>query len=92
MPTRIGDEVAVVLHGLGPVVHQVLIHGVGVKQWRFFKGGQQGLGDALNLISTHFKGALTAYPDSGYFEMPDWKFVDVVEPARLEQFYVLFVF
>ena len=34
-----------------------------------------------------FKGVLTAYLDSGYFEMPDWKFVDVVEPARLEQFY-----
>lgn len=28
-----------------------------------------------------------AYPDSGYFEMPDWRFVDVIAPERLEGFY-----
>ena len=30
LPTSIGDEVAVVLHGLGPVVHKVLIDIIGV--------------------------------------------------------------
>jgi len=25
--------------------------------------------------------------DSGYFEMPDWQFVDLIEPTRLESFY-----
>ena len=26
------------------------------------------------------------YPDSGYFEMPDWRFVDVITPERFEDF------
>ena len=30
---------------------------------------------------------MSAYPDSGYFEMPDWQFVDLIEPTRLESFY-----
>ena len=31
--------------------------------------------------------SLAAYPDSGFFEMPDWRFVDVISPERLESFY-----
>ena len=44
--------------------------------------------DALAQVARRFKGPLTAYPDSGYFEMPDWHFHDVITPARLEQFYL----
>ena len=36
----------------------------------------------------NFDGALMAYPDGGYFEMPEWRFVDVIEPARLELFFL----
>jgi S-methylmethionine-dependent homocysteine/selenocysteine methylase len=46
------------------------------------------VGDALALIRKRFKGPLMAYPDSGYFEMPDWHFHDVIAPERLEQFYL----
>ena len=44
-------------------------------------------GEALEAVRRHFAGPLMAYPDGGYFEMPDWLFVDVVTPARLEEFY-----
>jgi hypothetical protein len=42
------DEIRVVLHGLGPVVHEVLIDVVGVEQRRLAEGGEQVLGDALD--------------------------------------------
>ena len=45
------------------------------------------VGEALEGLRRHFAGPMMAYPDSGYFEMPDWRFVDVVAPARLEEFY-----
>ena len=48
LPAVGGDEVAVVLHGLGPVVHQVLIDVVGVEQRRGLEGGEQVLGDGLD--------------------------------------------
>ncbi|MGF1593504.1 MAG: homocysteine S-methyltransferase family protein [Kiloniellaceae bacterium] len=50
--------------------------------------GAEITGEALALIRKRFKGPLTAYPDSGYFEMPDWRFHDVISPARLEEFYL----
>jgi methionine synthase I (cobalamin-dependent) len=43
--------------------------------------------DALDLIRTRFDGPLTAYPDSGHFEMPDWRFVDTISPARLHDYF-----
>jgi S-methylmethionine-dependent homocysteine/selenocysteine methylase len=33
-----------------------------------------------------YRGPLMAYPDSGYFEMPDWKFVDVLAEDRFERY------
>lgn len=45
------------------------------------------VGDTLAAVRKRFKGPLMAYPDSGYFEMPDWHFHDVIAPQRLEQFY-----
>ena len=42
--------------------------------------------DALKVVRRHFGGALMAYPDSGYFEMPDWRFVDVIAPQHFEAF------
>lgn len=43
-------------------------------------------GDALALIAEHFDGPLLAYPDSGYFAMPNWQFVDIVSPDDLVGF------
>lgn len=45
------------------------------------------LGETLPAIRRRFAGPLMAFPDSGYFEMPDWRFVDVISPERLEYFY-----
>jgi methionine synthase I (cobalamin-dependent) len=41
---------------------------------------------ALDELRASFKGPLMAYPDSGYFEMPDWRFVDIIAPERFKQF------
>ena len=48
--------------------------------------GAEVISDTLIEIKMHYKGALAAYPDSGYFEMPDWKFVDIIPPDRYGQF------
>ncbi len=42
--------------------------------------------DALSVTRKHFPGALMTYPDSGYFEMPNWRFVDVIAPERFGAF------
>jgi methionine synthase I (cobalamin-dependent) len=42
--------------------------------------------DALSITRKHFSGPLMAYPDSGYFEMPNWQFVDVIAPERFQVF------
>ncbi len=49
--------------------------------------GAELISDSLAAIRKNFAGPLSAYPDSGFFEMPDWKFVDVISPDRLETFY-----
>ena len=48
--------------------------------------GSELVSDALAAIRRGFDGPLMAYPDSGYFEMPDWQFVDVIAPPRFEDF------
>ena len=40
-------------------------------------------GPALAALRDRFDGPLLAYPDSGYFEMPHWRFVDIVSPEKL---------
>jgi methionine synthase I (cobalamin-dependent) len=48
--------------------------------------GSEVIADALSITRKHFSGALMAYPDSGYFEMPNWQFVGVIAPERFEAF------
>jgi methionine synthase I (cobalamin-dependent) len=48
--------------------------------------GAEVIGEALEVVRRHFDGPLMAYPDSGYFEMPDWRFVDVIAPQLFETF------
>lgn len=43
---------------------------------------------ALDALRRDFDGPLMAYPDSGFFEMPDWRFVDIITPERYEAFCV----
>ena len=49
--------------------------------------GAEIVGPALAVIRKNFAGPMSAYPDSGFFEMPDWRFVDVISPERLENFF-----
>jgi len=44
------------------------------------------IAEALRSVRAHYDGPLMAYPDSGHFEMPDWRFVDVISPAAFEEF------
>lgn len=44
------------------------------------------VGDALSSIRDVFEGPTYAYPDSGYFEMPNWKFEDVIAPDDFSAF------
>lgn len=48
--------------------------------------GADLVGESLTTIRRHFAGPLMAYPDSGYFEMPDWRFVDIISPERYASF------
>ena len=38
---------------------------------------------ALAVLRGFFDGPTMAYPDSGFFEMPSWQFVDIISPAKL---------
>ncbi len=40
---------------------------------------------ALEILFRHWSGPVSAYPESGYFEMPDWRFVDVVPPETFAE-------
>jgi len=44
------------------------------------------VGDAVAIVGDVFKGPRLAYPDSGYFEMPNWQFKDVIAPAEFLSF------
>ena len=39
--------------------------------------------EALNIVKQYWNGAVGIYPESGYFAMPNWQFIDVIEPDDL---------
>lgn len=39
--------------------------------------------EALKIVRQSWQGPLGAYPESGFFKMPDWQFVDIIEPDAL---------
>ena len=43
----------------------------------------QDTADGLAAVKRHWSGPLGAYPESGYFVMPNWQFVDIVAPEDL---------
>ncbi len=63
-----------------------LIPEKGVDAAGIMHSGADLVTDALTSVRRHFDGSLMAYPDSGYFEMPDWRFVDIISPDRFETF------
>ena len=40
-------------------------------------------GPALDILRRHWTGPTVAYPDSGHFEMPRWRFESIVAPEAL---------
>jgi len=38
---------------------------------------------AIEIVRRYWPGAIGVYPESGYFTMPNWQFVDVIEPEEL---------
>jgi homocysteine S-methyltransferase len=39
--------------------------------------------EALGIVRKYWDGPLGTYPESGYFQMPDWQFVDIIAPDDL---------
>lgn len=39
--------------------------------------------EALAIVKRHWRGPIGIYPESGYFTMPNWQFVDIIEPEKL---------
>ncbi|MDH3690027.1 MAG: homocysteine S-methyltransferase family protein [Gammaproteobacteria bacterium] len=37
----------------------------------------------IELVRQHWSGPIGAYPNSGYFKMPNWQFVDIIPPDEL---------
>lgn len=44
------------------------------------------IGDALAILRDAFDGPLMAYPDSGYFKMPNWQFNEIIPPDDFRRF------
>ena len=42
--------------------------------------------DAIDQIKIKHDGLIVAYPDSGYFKSPGWKFEEIIAPADLVEF------
>jgi len=40
---------------------------------------------ALEVVREHWKGPVGVYPESGFFSMPNWQFVDVISPEGLAE-------
>jgi S-methylmethionine-dependent homocysteine/selenocysteine methylase len=38
---------------------------------------------SLEIVRQHWEGPLGTYPESGYFKMPDWQFIDIISPDDL---------
>jgi S-methylmethionine-dependent homocysteine/selenocysteine methylase len=39
--------------------------------------------EAIDVLRRYWKGPIGAYPESGYFKMPEWTFVDIIPPEEL---------
>jgi len=39
--------------------------------------------EAIKIVKRHWPGPIGIYPESGYFTMPNWQFVDVIEADEL---------
>lgn len=42
--------------------------------------------EALTILKQYWNGPIGVYPESGYFTMPNWQFVDIIKPGELVEF------
>jgi len=63
-----------------------LIPNVGIDAAGMMHTNVELIADTVDVVRRHFDGPLMAYPDSGYFEMPNWRFSDVIAPERFQAF------
>ncbi len=64
---------------LEPVVAELAGLGAGVLS--VMHTAVTDIDDGLSIVRRHWDGPLGAYPESGYFVMPHWRFVETIEPA-----------
>jgi len=57
--------------------------GTGSKACLIMHNAVDTTAEALQTVRRSFPGPIGAYPESGYFAMPDWKFVDIIPQERL---------
>ena len=41
--------------------------------------------EAIGVVRKYWSGPVGVYPESGYFEMPNWNFVEIIDPAELAE-------
>jgi hypothetical protein len=70
-PDQLLDDVVRVLAATGPA-HISIMH-----------SSPNDTGDAIDIVKRHWQGLLGVYPESGYFKMPEWSFVDIISPGDL---------
>ncbi len=55
--------------------------GLGVAACLVMHSAIEDTADAIAEIKAVWSGPVGAYPESGFFEMPSWRFVDIIPPA-----------
>jgi S-methylmethionine-dependent homocysteine/selenocysteine methylase len=65
------DDVARVLAATGPALISIM------------HSSPNDTDEAIDIVRRHWQGPLGAYPESGYFKMPQWTFVDIISPDDL---------
>jgi len=63
-----------------------ILDGAGVQAAGLMHSPADIVADATAVLRQQFDGPLLAYPDSGYFRMPNWQFEDIIEPEVLADF------
>lgn len=65
------DDVARTLAGLKPDVISIM------------HTSPNDTDEAIGILRKYWSGPVAAYPESGYFRMPEWTFVDIIPPEEL---------
>ena len=65
------DDVARVLAATNPSVISIM------------HSSPNDTGEAIDILRKYWNGPIGAYPESGYFKMPDWTFIDIIAPGAL---------